>query len=229
MNEKILIVDDDEKINELLNDIFEMENFLTVPAFNGQEALNILENDDEISIMILDAMMPVLDGWDILKYVKEKYDIKVIMLTALGSEKDEVRGFQEGADDYIVKPFSRAILVERVKRLCQDVRKEKNTDLKFKNMIVSKHKMCVTIDGEKVEMTNKEFNLLVLLMMNCNSVLSREIIAEKIWGFENDIEYRNIDTQIKMLRHSLGDYGMYIKTVRGVGYLFDGNINTSVN
>lgn len=224
LNGKILIVDDDIKINELLVDIFDLENYETVSAYNGQEALDILEKDRQFDLMILDAAMPVLDGWDILKFVKENYSIKIIMLTALNSEADEVRGLREGADDYISKPFSRAVLLERVRKLINDSNIQKNVSYQCDGLVVDQSLLQVSIDGEKVSMTNKEYQLLLLLMSNANMVMSRDQITQKIWGFENDVEVRNVDTQIKMLRRSIGSYGKRIHTARGVGYYFDGEV-----
>lgn len=224
LNGKILIVDDDMKINDLLVDIFDLENYETVSAYNGQEALDILEKDRQFDLMILDAAMPVLDGWDILKYVRENYSIKIIMLTALNSEADEVRGLREGADDYISKPFSRAVLLERVRKLINDSYIQKNVSYRCDGLVVDQSLFQVSIDGERVSMTNKEYQLLLLLMSNANMVMSRDLITQKIWGFENDVEVRNVDTQIKMLRRSIGSYGERIHTVRGVGYYFDGEV-----
>ena len=221
---KILVVDDDRRINELLDDIFTMEGFEVYRAFDGEEAIEILDNVEDIRVVILDIMMPKIDGWEMLAYIKMHYDVKVIMLTALGEEEDEVRGIRSGADDFVVKPFKRAILLERVKRLISDIKDRSSVTFVCEDLTLSQSECRAYIKGEPVRMTTKEYQLLLLLMKNAKLALSREAILNKVWGFEYDGNDRTIDTHIKMLRHSLGEYGERIRTIRGMGYSFDGEV-----
>lgn len=221
---KILVVDDDIRINEMLEDIFTMEGFEVYKAFDGEEAIEILDNVADIDVVILDVMMPKIDGWDMLAYIKSRFEVKVLMLTALSEEEDEVRGIRSGADDFIVKPFKRAILLERVKRLISDFKDRNNITYVCDELTLSQNECRVYIKGEPVRMTTKEYQLLLLLMKNAKLALSRESILNKVWGFEYDGNDRTIDTHIKMLRQSLGDYGVRIRTIRGMGYSFDGEV-----
>lgn len=226
MKNTILIVDDDKKINGLLVDIFETEGYSVVCAYDGEEAIGILEENKDISVMILDVMLPELDGWEVLSYVRKHFDVKVIMLTAISDEYSEAKGLRSGADDYVSKPFKRMALVERVKRLINISADEKNYDLLCDDIKVSQKEMKVYINGEDTKMTAKEYQLLLFLMKNSPNVLSREQILEKVWGIEYDGNDRTIDAHIKMLRHSLGEYGEKIRTVRGTGYSFEGKVST---
>lgn len=221
---KILVVDDDRRINELLDDIFTMEGFEVYRAFDGEEAIEILDNIDDIEVVILDVMMPKIDGWEMLAYIRMHYDVKVLMLTALSEEDDEVRGIRSGADDFIVKPFKRAVLLERVKRLVSGSKDRSSITYVCDDLTLSQNECRAYIKGEPIRMTTKEYQLLLLLMKNARLALTREAILNKIWGFEYDGNDRTIDTHIKMLRHSLGEYGDRIRTIRGMGYSFDGEV-----
>lgn len=224
MNGKILIVDDDLRINELLQDIFSMEEYEVVSASNGQEALELLEQDDSIDLVLLDVMMPVLSGWDVLGYIRQRFRVKIVMLTALSSEACEVRGLREGADDYVSKPFRRAVLVERVRRLVRQKRQDDAKELWLGTLCLSQTRCMVFVEGEELRMTGKEYQLLLYLMRNSNVVLTREQILDSVWGLDFDGESRVVDTQVKMLRRSLGDWGQCIRTVRGIGYCLDGEV-----
>ncbi len=226
MKNTILIVDDDKRINGLLMDIFMTEGYEVLSAYDGETAVRFLEENPDISVMILDVMLPEVDGWEVLSFVKKYFDVKVIMLTAISDEYSEARGLRSGADDYVVKPFKRMALVERVKRLINMTSDENNSDLLCDGIRVSQKEMKVYIEGEDTKMTSKEYQLLLLLIKNSPAVLTRYQILEKVWGFEYDGNDRTIDTHIKMLRHSLGDYGEKIRTVRGVGYSFEGKVET---
>lgn len=221
---KILVVDDDIRINELITEIFNMEGFETVSAFDGSEAIAILEEANDIDVVILDIMMPKIDGWDSLAYIKTHYDVKVILLTALGDEENEVRGIRSGADDYIAKPFKRAVLLERVKRLISTYNERVDTKYISGPLTLVKGECRAYLDGVPIKLTTKEFQLLMLLMKNGRHALPREAILDKIWGYEYDGNDRTIDTHIKMLRHALGDYGYVIRTIRGTGYSFDAEV-----
>lgn len=221
---KILVVDDDKRINELLDDIFTMEGFEVYRAFDGEEAIEILENVEGIEVVILDIMMPKIDGWEMLAYIRMHFDVKVLMLTALSEEEDEVRGIRSGADDFVVKPFKRAVLLERVKRLVSDFKDRNSTTYVCEDLTLSQSECRAYIKGQPIRMTTKEYQLLLLLMKNARLALSREAILNKVWGFEYDGNDRTIDTHIKMLRHTLGEYGERIRTIRGMGYSFDGEV-----
>lgn len=224
MPSRIMIADDDDRINEMLQDTFLMEGYEVVSVGNGEEVLQVLESGEKIDLILLDVMMPVLSGWDILRYIKDHYAVKVIVLTALDSEVHELRGFKEGADDYVTKPFSRAVLLARVHRLLQEKITLESQNLIFQDLVVSKTNHQAVLRGEMLEMTAKEFQLLVLFLENNNITLSRDQLIEKVWGMDYECESRTVDTHIKMLRQTLGDYGSYIRTVRGVGYCLDGEV-----
>ena len=225
MKSSILIVDDDKKINGLLVDIFLTEGYNVLSAYDGEAAVKTLEENRDISVMILDVMLPEVDGWQVLSYVKEHFDVKVIMLTAISDEYSEAKGLRDGADDYVVKPFKRAALVERVKRLNLSSCNENTAELLCDGIRLSQRELKVYIDGEDVKITSKEYQLLLFLMKNSPNVMSREMILEKVWGFEYDGNDRTIDAHIKMLRRSLGKYGEKIRTVRGTGYSFEGEVS----
>ncbi len=221
---KILVVDDDKRINELMVDIFTMEGFDVAYAYDGDEAIEILEQVPDIEVVILDIMMPKIDGWDSLAYIKTHFDVKVIMLTALDDEEYEVRGIRSGADDYITKPFKRAVLLERVKRLISTYKDRTDTKYVSGPLTLIKSECRAYVNGVPIKLTTKEFQLLMLLMKNGRHALRRETILDKIWGYEYDGNDRTIDTHIKMLRHALGDYGYVIRTIRGTGYSFDAEV-----
>lgn len=220
----ILIVDDDIKLNDMLSEIFAIEGIETISAFNGEEAIDVLGSNKDIELVILDVMMPELDGWDVLDYIKRHYDVKVVMLTALSEEFDEVKALRMGADDYIAKPFKRTVLIERIKRLLEIRSSQQAAVYRCDNIEIRIAEHKVLIDGEVKKMTSKEFSLLLMFFRNARMVLTRELILDKIWGFEYFGNDRTIDTHIKMLRHSLGEYGDRIRTVRGLGYSFEGDV-----
>lgn len=224
MAEKILIADDDERINELLQEIFSMEGYEVCAAYDGEETIRILEKEREIHLLILDIMLPVMDGWDVLTYVKKNFDLKVLMLTALGSEEDELRGLRSGADDYVTKPFKRAILLERAKRLISEYKSSAERDYVCEELCIRQTERKVFVGDEERKLTLKEYQLLLFLVRNNRVVMDRDSILDKVWGFHYEGSDRVVDTHIKMLRHSLGECSRFIRTVRGVGYCFDGEL-----
>lgn len=224
MDKTILIVDDDKKLNGLLEDIFESEGYSVITAYDGEEAIKIMEARPYIPLVVLDVMLPEFDGWQVLSYIKEHFDAKVIMLTAVSDEYSEAKGLRNGADDYVIKPFKRAALIERVKKLMGSFRKENNSELICGELKVLQKEMKVYLSEEEIKLMPKEYQLLVYLMKNNLIVLERDMILEKIWGFEYTRNNRTVDTHIKMLRHSLGEYGEKIRTVRGIGYSFEGEV-----
>lgn len=224
MNEKILIADDDARINELLCEDFSQEGYEVIPVYDGGMLIEVMEKVEDIGLIILDVMMPGLNGWEILDYVKRHFSVKVLMLTALSDEDSEVRGLRKGADDYVTKPFKRAILMERAKRLIQQRASETQEELRCGSLRLSQAECKVYEGTSEISMTMKEYNLLLLLMQNSRIVLKRDVILEKVWGYDYAGNDRTIDTHIKMLRRTLRDNGAYIRTIRGVGYCFDGEV-----
>lgn len=222
LNSTILVVDADKRMNSQLYEIFSAESYKVICAYTGDEAIRILGENPDIPLMILDVVVPDLDGWLLLSFVKEQYRTKVVVLTSLSDEYSEVKGLRAGADDYVTKPFRRAVLVERLNRLSDSYYGENTCDLICDTIRISQQEMRVFVAEQELPVTTKEYQLLRLLMKNSPNVLSREAILEKIWGFEYVGNDRTIDTHIKMLRHSLGAQGKRIRTVRGVGYSFDG-------
>ncbi len=225
MEGRILIADDDNRVNELLQEIFTMEGYEVLAAYDGEEALRLLEREEGVDLLVLDVMMPALDGWEVLEYVRERYEVKVLMLTALTDEGNEVRGLRAGADDYVAKPFKRAVLLERARRLIQEQSEKRARDYVCGPLRVRQRECKVYVDKEERKLTMKEYHLLLLLMKNNKLVLNRDVILEKIWGADYDGNDRTIDTHIKMLRRSLGECGEYIRTIRGLGYSFDGEVS----
>lgn len=224
MNEKILIADDDIRINELLREDFSQEGYEVLSVYDGEMLIKTMEKVQGICLIILDVMMPGMDGWEILDYVKKHFNVKVLMLTALSDEDSEVRGLRRGADDYVTKPFKRAILLERARRLIQQRETELREEFRCGSLRLSQSE-CKVYDGDvEIAMTMKEYQLLLLLMQNSRIVLKRDTILDKIWGFDYAGNDRTIDTHIKMLRRTLRENGAYIRTIRGVGYCFDGEV-----
>lgn len=224
MSGKILIADDDDLLRELLRDILEREGYEVLEAKDGIQALEYYQNTLDLDLVILDIMMPGRDGMAVLKEIHHHSDIPVIMLTALGASVHELEGFDNGACDYISKPFHSRVLLARV-----------NAALKYKGrhssemlnnckcagrLKVDLDACTVWVDDRRIELTNKEYQLLVYLIENRNIVLTRDQMLERIWGFDYEGDIRTIDTHIKMLRMDLGECGNYIHTVRGMGYLF---------
>lgn len=221
---KILVVDDDKRINELIKEIFEMEGFEVYSAFDGSEAIEILDKIPGIQLALLDVMMPNIDGWGTLAYIKSRFDTKVIMLTALGDEESEVRGIRSGADDYITKPFKRAVLLERARRMVGCTKDGNDVRYISGDLFVSQAECRAYVKGQPIKTTTKELQLLILLMKNAPNALDRETILYKVWGYEYDGNDRTIDTHIKMLRQALGECGNKIRTIRGMGYSFDAEV-----
>lgn len=224
MYKTILIVDDDKKLNGLLEDIFDSEGYNVKIAYDGEEAISIMDSNPDIPIVILDVMLPEFDGWQVLSYIKEHFDAKVIMLTAISDEYSEAKGLRSGADDYVIKPFKRAALIERVRKLSDSFQKENTSDLICDELKVIQKEMRVFLCGEEIKLMPKEYQLLVFFMRNNQMVLERDLILEKICGFEYWRNNRTVDSHVKMLRHSLGEYGEKIRTIRGIGYSFEGEV-----
>ncbi len=217
----ILIADDDDLLRNLVKEVFEEEGYHVYEAGDGENALDIFWEHSEIALVILDIMMPKMDGLAVLHEIRDKSDIPVLMLTALGDSSSELACLRNGASDFVSKPFHYEILVERVKNLLKLVKTENLDKIQIGVLEMNPAAHKVFVRGKEVILNNKEFQLLELLINNQNIVLTREKILDRIWGYDYEGDMRTIDTHVKMLRASLGVAGGYIKTIRGVGYSFE--------
>ncbi|MBR1770480.1 MAG: response regulator transcription factor [Lachnospiraceae bacterium] len=217
---KILVVDDESRMRKLVSDFLTKSGYEVIEAADGEQALDIFYKKKDIALLILDVMMPKLDGWQVCKEVREQNDkIPIILLTAKGDERDELQGFDLGVDEYITKPFSPKILVARVEALLRRSRKgETNEILRYGGVELDKEAHRVTVDGADVDLSFKEFELLVYFMENTGRALSREKILNHVWDYDYFGDARTIDTHVKKLRSKLGARGDLIHTVWGVGY-----------
>lgn len=217
----ILLADDDDLLRNLLKEVFEEEGYHVFEAENGEKALDIFWKHPEIKLVILDIMMPKADGMEVLEEIRERSDVPVLMLTALGDSSSELSCLKKGASDFVSKPFHYEILVERVKNLLKLVKTQNMDSILLGILELNSVSHKVFVAGNEIILNNKEFQLLELLVLNENIVLTREKILDRIWGYDYEGDIRTIDTHVKMLRSSLGEAGAYIKTVRGVGYCFE--------
>lgn len=220
MSINILVAEDDDMLQRLICDIVRKQGYNPIKAKDGEEALELFFSNSNIAMCILDVMMPIYDGFEVLKEIREHSNVKVMMLTALTDERNEIQGFNKGADDYICKPFSYPVLVARIESLLKDIKAEQTQVIKEGDLSIDKNKREVLVCEESIELTNKEYNLLMYLVENRNIVLTREKILNEIWGFDYDGDSRTIDAHIKTLRKKLQNCD-FIKTVRNVGYKFD--------
>ena len=219
---KLLVVDDEAKIREVIRTYAEFEGYEVAEAVDGMEAVEMCKSDD-FDVIVMDVMMPRLDGFSAYKEIKKDKDIPVLMLSARGEEYDKLYGFEIGIDDYVVKPFSPKELMARLSVIAKrNSSVKENHVLDFKGLSIDLDGREVYVDGEPVEMTPKEFDLLVFIAENENIALSREKLLNKVWGYDFYGDDRTVDTHIKMLRNSIEPYRSYIVTVRGVGYKFVG-------
>ena len=219
---KILVVDDEAKIRMIIKEYAEFEGYEVAQAADGMEAVEKVRNED-YDIIIMDVMMPRLDGYSAVKEIKKEKKIPVIMLSARGEEYDKLFGFEIGIDDYVVKPFSPKELMARIKAVLARgaVTQTQEETIKYQGLVINFTAREVTIDGEKANMTPKEYDLLFYMVRNMNIALSREKLLEEVWGFDFYGDDRTVDTHIKMLRNSLGPYRNLIVTLRGMGYKFE--------
>lgn len=216
---KILVVDDESRMRKLVSDFLVKSQYQVVEAENGQEALDIFFAENDIDLVILDVMMPKMDGWQACREIREASKVPIIMLTAKSDERDELLGFELGVDEYISKPFSPKILVARVGAILRrTVQASAETKLEAGGIVVDKSAHIVTIDGREVELSFKEFELLVYFMENQGIALSREKILNSVWNYDYFGDARTIDTHVKKLRSKLGSKGEMIKTIWGLGY-----------
>ncbi len=222
--DKILIVDDEDKIREVLKEYAEFEGYEVIEARDGMEAVNLCKSMD-FDLIVMDIMMPKLDGYSTVKEIRKHKDIPVLMLSARGEEYDKLFGFEIGVDDYVTKPFSPKEVMARIKVI---INRNKNSEAKNKKLVIDGLEIDfdgrnVYVDGNKADMTPKEYDLLFYMVKNKNIALSREKLLNEIWGYDFFGDDRTVDTHIKMLRSSLGPYRDFIVTLRGLGYKFELN------
>ncbi|CDD15971.1 MAG: response regulator transcription factor [Clostridia bacterium] len=218
----VLIVDDESRMRKLIKDFLMQKNYKILEAGDGEEALKVFEeNQNKISVILLDVMMPKLDGWSVLRQIRQTSKVPIIMLTARGEEQDELFGFELGVDEYISKPFSPKILVARVEALLKRTKPEEKEIEDYGGITINSKGRTVTVDGKQVEMSLREYELLKYLVDNKGIALSRDKILNNVWNYDYYGDSRTIDSHIKKIRHKLGKKGKYIQTIRGIGYKFE--------
>ena len=219
---KVLVVDDESRMRKLVKDFPVKENFEVLEAGDGEEALDVFFREKDIALILLDVMMPKMDGWQVCKEIRNYSKVPIIMLTAKGDERDELQGFELGVDEYISKPFSPKILVARVEAILRRSNPMMSEDILSAGGIdLNRSAHQVTIDGKNIELSYKEFELLAYFMENQGIALSREKILNNVWNYDYFGDARTIDTHVKKLRSKLGDKGDMIKTIWGMGYKFE--------
>ena len=219
---KILVVDDESRMRKLVKDFLEREGHTIIEAVEGMEAMDIFYENKDISLIILDVMMPRMDGWQVCREVRALSQVPIIMLTARGEERDELQGFELGVDEYISKPFSPKILVARVNAILKRGGSAVSEDLiDAGGIVIDKAAHLVKIDDVPIELSVKEFELLTYFVENQKMALSREKILNNVWDYDYFGDARTIDTHVKKLRSKLGEKGNYIKTIWGMGYKFE--------
>lgn len=219
---QILVVDDESRMRKLVKDFLEREGFSVLEAADGMEAVDTFYEHKDIDLIILDVMMPRMDGWQVCREIRQSSQVPIIMLTARSEERDELQGFDLGVDEYISKPFSPKILVARVSAILRRSHGMGNEEVVSAGGIeINKAAHIVKIGEEMIELSYKEFELLVYFVENQGIALSREKILNNVWNYDYFGDARTIDTHVKKLRSKLGDKGDYIKTVWGMGYKFE--------
>jgi two-component system, OmpR family, response regulator ResD len=223
MKEKILIVDDEDRMRKLIGAYLLKEGYEISEAENGVQAINVFKSQN-VHLIILDIMMPVMDGWSVCKEIRKTSNVPIIFLTAKGEDEDKILGFELGTDHYVTKPFNMKLLIARVKSLLNRVYKSENKGKKehfFDGLFVDELSHRVTINGANLNLSPKEYDLLLYFIANEGIVLSREKILDYIWGYDFDGDLRTVDSHIKRLREKLGEKAYLISTIRGTGYRFD--------
>ena len=218
---KILVVDDEARMRKLVKDFLTIKGFTVIEAEDGEQAVDMFFKQKDISLIILDVMMPKMDGWEVLKTVRQYSQIPVIMLTARGEERDELQGFKLGVDEYISKPFSPKILVARVEAILRRSNVAVSETTEVGGIRIDKAAHQVEIDGKTIDLSYKEFELLTYFVENQGIALSREKILNNVWNYDYFGDARTIDTHVKKLRSKMGEKGNYIKTIWGMGYKFE--------
>lgn len=222
MEKCILVVDDESRMRKLIKDFLIAKGYSILEAENGERAIEVFqENKNRISLIILDVMMPKLDGWSVLRQIRQESKVPIIMLTARGEEQDELFGFELGVDEYISKPFSPKILVARVEALLKRTNQDIKEIKELGGIQIDQEGRTVSVDGKEIELSLREYELLIYLVNNKNIALSRDKILNNVWNYDYYGDSRTIDSHVKKIRHKLGKKGKYIKTIRGVGYKFE--------
>ena len=218
----VLVVDDEARMRKLIKDFLMQKGYSILEAGDGEEALKIFaENQNKIKLILLDVMMPKLDGWSVLRQIRQNSKVPIIMLTARGEEQDELFGFELGVDEYISKPFSPKILVARVEAILKRTSPELKEQKDYGGIVIDPEGRTVTVDGKQLEMSLREYELLKYLVDNEGIALSRDKILNNVWNYDYYGDSRTIDSHIKKIRHKLGKRGKYIETIRGIGYKFE--------
>ena len=218
----VLVVDDEARMRKLIKDFLIQKGFSVLEAEDGERAIDVFEsNKNKIGIILLDVMMPKLDGWSVLRQIRQNSNVPIIMLTARGEEQDELFGFELGVDEYISKPFSPKILVARIKAILNRTQAKESQTKDYGGIVIDTEGRTVSVDGKPIELSLREYELLKYLLDNENVALSRDKILNNVWNYDYYGDSRTIDSHIKKIRHKLGKRGKYIKTMRGVGYKFE--------
>ncbi len=219
---KILVVDDETRMRKLVKDFLAKKDYIVLEAGNGEEALDMFYEDKDISLILLDVMMPKMDGWEVCREIRKNSKVPIIMLTAKSEEKDELKGFELGVDEYITKPFSPKILTARVDAIVRRAYMLDSSEImNIGGIEIDKAAHIVRVDGEEVELSYKEFELLTYFFENKGIALSREKILNNVWNYDYFGDARTIDTHVKKLRKKLGEKGDLIRTIWGMGYKLD--------
>ena len=218
----VLVVDDESRMRKLIKDFLMQKGYSILEAGDGEEALKVFEEkQNKINLILLDVMMPKLDGWSVLRQIRQTSKVPIIMLTARGEEQDELFGFELGVDEYISKPFSPKILVARVEAILKRTNAETREVKDYGGIVIDHEGTTVSVDGKQIEMSLREYELLKYLVDNANIALSRDKILNNVWNYDYYGDSRTIDSHIKKIRHKLGKKGKYIQTIRGIGYKFE--------
>ena len=218
---KILVVDDESRMRKLVRDFLEREGYAVLEAGDGMEAMDIFYEEKDIALLILDVMMPKMDGWEVCREIRKNSKVPIIMLTARGDERDELLGFDLGVDEYISKPFSPKILVARVEAILRRTVQTEGEQIEAGGIVMDVGGHHVSIDGKSINLSYKEFELLQYFMSNQGRALTRESILNQVWNYDYFGDARTIDTHVKKLRNKLGEKGSYIHTIWGMGYKFE--------
>lgn len=222
IDKSILIVDDELRMRKLIKDFLLVKGYSILEAEDGEKALQVFEeNSEKVSLILLDVMLPKLDGWSVLRQIRQVSNVPIIMLTARGEEQDELFGFELGVDEYISKPFSPKILVARVEAILKRSQGDAKLVNDYGGIEIDRDGRCVSVDGKLLELSLREYELLVYFVDNENIALSRDKILNNVWNYDYYGDSRTIDSHVKKLRHKLGKKGRYIKTMRGIGYKFE--------
>ncbi len=219
---KVMVVDDEARMRKLVRDFLVKDNFNVIEAADGEEALGKFYEDKDIALILLDVMMPKMDGWQVCREIRKESKVPIIMLTARGDERDELLGFDLGVDEYISKPFSPKILVARVEAILRRTNQMNQNDiLEAGGIEINKSAHQASVNGQPIELSFKEFELLTYFLENQGIALSREKILNNVWNYDYFGDARTIDTHVKKLRSKMGSKGNYIKTIWGMGYKFE--------